>query len=90
MRGRRLRLIVIVPLAAVVSAVAPPRAAGTQRFGPLQISGNLQSQNLVRHPDAGTYEYKYVLDGTRWRHDPGNRRQAGYYHNSVIEIGKVR
>jgi hypothetical protein len=39
--------------------------------------------------NAGTYEYKYVLEGTRWRHDPGNRRQAGYYHNSVIEVGKA-
>ena len=38
--------------------------------------------------DAGTHEYKYVLDGTRWRHDPGNRRQAGYYHNSVLELGQ--
>jgi hypothetical protein len=38
---------------------------------------------------AGTYEYKYVLEGTRWRHDPGNRRQAGYYHNSVVQIGKT-
>ena len=36
--------------------------------------------------DAGTHEYKYVLDGTRWRHDPGNRRQAGYYHNSVLVV----
>ena len=25
--------------------------------------------------------------GTRWRHDAGNRRQAGYYHNSVIDLG---
>ena len=40
--------------------------------------------------DAGTHEYKYVLEGTRWRHDPGNRRQAGYYHNSVLELGKGR
>jgi 1,4-alpha-glucan branching enzyme len=40
--------------------------------------------------DAGTHEYKYVLDGTKWRHDPGNRRQEGYYHNSVLELGKGR
>jgi peroxiredoxin len=37
--------------------------------------------------DAGTHEYKYVLDGTKWRHDPGNRLQAGYYHNSVLQLG---
>jgi peroxiredoxin/mono/diheme cytochrome c family protein len=39
---------------------------------------------------AGPHEYKYVLEGTRWRHDPGNRRQAGFYHNSVLELGKAR
>jgi peroxiredoxin len=38
--------------------------------------------------DAGTYEYKFVLDGTRWRHDPANRRQAGFFNNSVLEVGK--
>ena len=38
---------------------------------------------------AGTHEYKYVLDGTKWRHDPGNRRQAGFYHNSVLVLGDV-
>src|SRR5438034_11323309 len=49
------RLIVFVALAAV--AASPPRAVATQRFGPLQLSGNLQSQNLVRDPDASTHEY---------------------------------
>src|SRR2546427_10510495 len=55
MGGCDSRLIVFVALAAV--AASPPRAAATQRFGPVQLSGNLQSQNLVRHPDASTYEY---------------------------------
>lgn len=32
-----------------------PAARATQRFGPIQISGNLQSQNLIRHPDRSTY-----------------------------------
>src|SRR5437867_1624562 len=48
-------------LAAVVTvtflAVAPITARATQRFGPLTLSGNLQSQNLIRHPDQSTYEY---------------------------------
>jgi hypothetical protein len=39
--------------------------------------------------DAGAHEYKYVLDGTRWRHDPGNRQQTGYYNNSVLQVGKA-
>jgi 1,4-alpha-glucan branching enzyme len=36
----------------------------------------------------GTYEYKYVIDGTRWRPDPGNAVQAGFYHNSVLRLGE--
>jgi peroxiredoxin len=37
---------------------------------------------------SGTHEYKFVVDGTHWRQDPGNRRQVGFYNNSVIELGK--
>ena len=44
-------------------------------------SGRFQTRLVLA---AGTYEYKYVLDGTRWRHDPGNRRQAGYCPSSGI------
>src|SRR2546428_9292017 len=61
------RLIVFVALAAV--AASPPRAAATQRFGPLQLSGNLQSQNLVRDPDASTYEYIQNRNTARVRLD---------------------
>jgi peroxiredoxin len=35
----------------------------------------------------GTHEYKFLIDGTKYRHDPGNPAQAGYYHNSVIRLG---
>jgi 1,4-alpha-glucan branching enzyme len=35
---------------------------------------------------TGHHEYKYVLEGKTWRHDPGNRVQTGMYHNSVIEL----
>jgi hypothetical protein len=50
-------------------------------------SGRFETKLIL---DAGTREYKSVLEGTRWRHDPGNRRQAGFYHNSVLELGKAR
>ena len=50
-------------------------------------SGRYQTK-LVLAP--GTHEYKFVLDGTRWRQDPGNGRQTGYYQNSVVEVGKSR
>ena len=34
----------------------------------------------------GRYEYKFMLDGKDWRHDPANPRQAGYFHNSVLLV----
>jgi peroxiredoxin len=36
---------------------------------------------------AGTHEYKYVLDGKVWKHDPGNPQQIGFYNNSVLKVG---
>jgi 1,4-alpha-glucan branching enzyme len=41
---------------------------------------------LVLKP--GMHEYKYVIDGTRWRADPGNPNQNGFYHNSVLRLGE--
>jgi hypothetical protein len=35
----------------------------------------------------GKYEYKYVIDGKTWRADPGNPKQNGFYHNSVLTLG---
>ena len=36
------------------------------------------------------HEYKFVLDGTRWRQDPSNlSKGGGFYHNSVVEVGKA-
>jgi mono/diheme cytochrome c family protein len=35
---------------------------------------------------AGRYEYKYVLEGKNWRHDPANPQQAGFYNNSVLIV----
>jgi len=35
----------------------PGIARATQKWGPLQISGNVQSQNLIRTPDASHYEF---------------------------------
>ena len=38
----------------------------------------------------GAHEYKYLLDGDRYRHDPGNAEQMGYFHNSVVKVGDPR
>src|SRR5206468_1047482 len=42
---------------AVLSCLIPPPARATQKFGPIQLSGNLQTMNIVRTPDQNTYEY---------------------------------
>jgi hypothetical protein len=42
----------------LVASVLPSGSApATMRCGPLQISGNLQSQNIVRTPDAQTFQF---------------------------------
>jgi hypothetical protein len=46
-----------VPLLVAASLLVARPGAATLRFGPLQISGNLQSQNLIRHPDLDTYQF---------------------------------
>jgi len=46
-----------VPLLVAASLLVARPGAATLRFGPLQISGNLQSQNLIRHPDADTFQF---------------------------------
>jgi hypothetical protein len=45
---------------------------------------------LKRTLAAGSHEYKFVLEGKKWRQDPGNRRQVGDYHNSGLELGEVK
>jgi uncharacterized protein DUF1302 len=50
------RLAAAVTTFALLS-LAPPPAGATQKFGPVQLSGNLQSANIVRTPDVSTYQY---------------------------------
>src|SRR5207247_2972616 len=44
-------------LGAILLALAPRAARATQKFGPIQLSGKLQTANIVRTPDQNTYEY---------------------------------
>jgi len=37
---------------------------------------------------AGTHEYKFVIDGQKYIHDPGNPEQAGFFHDSVIRLAR--
>jgi len=42
----------------------------------------------IRIP-AGQYKYKYVQDGNKYRHDPANWRQVGYFNDSVLTVGQA-
>jgi hypothetical protein len=54
MTNHRLQLVLAL---AATFFLSPAPAHATQKFGPIQLSGNLQSENLVRHPDVSTYEF---------------------------------
>ena len=62
------------------------KPADLKMEGP-DAAGNFELKRIL---PAGSHEYKFVIEGTKWRHDPGNRRQVGGYHNSVIELGKPK
>lgn len=52
----RIRRTVTIMALAVLAGI-PLRAEATLRFGPMEISGNLQSQTIIRHPDADTFQF---------------------------------
>jgi Glycogen recognition site of AMP-activated protein kinase len=35
---------------------------------------------------SGEHQYKFVIDGERWRSDPGNPRQVEFWNNSAIML----
>src|SRR5262249_481500 len=41
----------------LLACFVPRPADATQKYGPIQLSGNLQTANIVRTPDVQTYEY---------------------------------
>jgi len=52
------RLLTSALLASLAGLASfPTPASATQKFGPFELSGNLQSQQLVRHPDIDTYQF---------------------------------
>ena len=66
--GSTRRALGVVTAAAVVLGIAT-LASATQKFGPLEISGNLQAQQLVRHPDPSTYQFIQQRNTTHVRVD---------------------
>ncbi len=64
--GRLAAAILVAALAATVAALP---AHATQKFGPLELSGNLQAQNIVRHPDVDEYAFVQQRNTFRARVD---------------------
>src|SRR5262245_28163445 len=52
----------------LVALLAAP-ALATQKFGPLELSGNFQTQNLVRNPDIDEYHFVQQRNTMRIRVD---------------------
>src|SRR5262245_59652355 len=80
MSERRLRSVVVGMLVAALGALAPTPGHATQKFGPLQIAGNLQTTALVRTPDQSTYEFVSNRNVARIRLDY-DWLQAGKFYN---------
>jgi hypothetical protein len=55
---RSAKYAALLGLSALVSvALNPSPVHATERFGPLELSGNIQSQNIVRNPDVDEYHF---------------------------------
>jgi peroxiredoxin/mono/diheme cytochrome c family protein len=35
---------------------------------------------------SGSHEYKFLIDGQTFHHDPGNPDSAGFFHNSLVRL----
>ncbi len=54
---------------AALALLTAAQALATQKFGPIELSGNLQSQNIVRHPDIDEYHFIQQRNTFRLRLD---------------------
>src|SRR6185369_2758338 len=66
--GSTRRALEIVVAALVIGAL-PQIATATQKFGPLELSGNIQATQLVRHPDPGKFQFIQQRNTARLRVD---------------------
>ena len=79
-------------VAGALLTLAPAAAHATQRFGPLQLSGNLQSQNIVRHEDASTWDFIQQRNTARIRLEYAwleRGRLLGAYDVPFVERSRV-
>ncbi len=57
MRNRRPHAVGIALIVSFAIAVSPEGTDATQKFGPLELSGNLASTQIVRHPDVDKFQF---------------------------------
>src|SRR3954469_10284453 len=55
--------------AAALVLVSTSPASATLKYGPLELSGNLQSQNIIRHSDIDEYHFVQQRNTFRARVD---------------------
>ena len=60
-------LVAVFTGVSLLVAAAP--ASATQKFGPIELSGNVQSQNIVRNPDVDQYHFVQQRNTFRARVD---------------------
>jgi uncharacterized protein DUF1302 len=66
---------------AAIAALAPQQASALQKLGPVQFSGNVQSQNLFRHPNDAT-DWQYIQNRNSLRLSLNyDWIQAGKFYN---------
>jgi hypothetical protein len=66
--GSTRRALGAIVTALIVVAIAR-QASATQKYGPLELSGNLQSQQLIRHSDPSSFQFIQQRNTARIRVD---------------------
>jgi len=78
---------------AALTALPPPMPAGaTMKHGPLQLSGNIETQNLLRHPSPEEFQFVQNRNTLRIRLDLDwvqNGRLLGKLNLPFIERSKL-
>ena len=76
----RRHLALFSALATTLLTLAPESAVATTKLGPIQLSGNLQSQNLARSADVSSYQFIQNRNTAHFQFDY-DWLQAGKFYN---------
>src|SRR3989442_11914651 len=76
----RRHLALFCALATTLLLLAPEFAVATLKLGPIQLSGNLQSQNLARSADVSSYQFIQNRNTAHFQFDY-DWLQAGKFYN---------